>query len=168
MTSPSAVQGGEADARRQIELTYAWEWFHHHVQQRLMAFNFFLIIVGVVSVAYAHAIDAGLEAVGVVVGVFGALVSGGFLMLDVRNQELVDCGSAALRRLEADLGVQPACDGRRRTHLATTGWIGSLAARTQHGRSWVTHARWLRSIEGIVGAMFVAATVWAATGFAGA
>jgi len=164
---PGAAQA-DREQRLQTELNYAWSWFQYHAQQRLTAFNFLLIVVGVVAVAYSQAVEKGWDGVGVAVGALGALIATGFLMLDVRNEELVDCGRAALERLELQLGVCPSHEAGQRVQLAQTGWIGTFAVASVRRTGWISHSRWLRIIEGAVALAFVVAAAWAATGFAGA
>jgi len=41
-------------------MTYAWAWFQYHADQRLKAFNFFLVILGILVVAYGAAMKEGL------------------------------------------------------------------------------------------------------------
>ncbi|MEA2355979.1 MAG: hypothetical protein QOD61_2108 [Solirubrobacteraceae bacterium] len=159
----------EKEQRLETELTYAWNWFQYHAGQRLTAFNFFLVIVGVVAVAFTKALEQGWTVLGAVVAGLGALISIGFLFLDVRNEELVNCGRAALAELERGLRVHPSGDAGDRTHLKR-GAPGTLRGRvTRSGRwaGWIAHRRWLRLIEGTVAIAFVFGAIWAATGFAG-
>ncbi|MEA2297979.1 MAG: hypothetical protein QOF77_915 [Solirubrobacteraceae bacterium] len=158
------MNAGDEDRPSEAQLTYAWSWFQYHAGQRLTAFNFFLIIVGVVAVAFAQAIDKDWEIVGVAVGALGAMIAIGFLALDVRNEELVDCGREALRALEGGT-VHPSRDAHRRVWLEGTGWIGSWASRSDVRRGWISHSRWLRLIELAVAVLFAGAAVWAGFGF---
>jgi hypothetical protein len=43
------VDTATEDKRLEVQLNYAWSWFQYHAGQRLAAFNFFLIIAGVVA-----------------------------------------------------------------------------------------------------------------------
>ncbi len=40
------------------KLDYAWKWFEYHAGQRLVAFNFLLVLMGALSVGYYKAYDA--------------------------------------------------------------------------------------------------------------
>jgi hypothetical protein len=81
------------------KLDYAWKWFEYHASQRLVAYNFLLVLMGALSLAYYTAFrDKDLYAL--VAGLFGALVSCAFLNIDRRNEQLVERGRAALRELE--------------------------------------------------------------------
>jgi len=44
----------------QVKMNYAWGWFQYHADQRLKAFNFFLVILGILIVAYGAAMKEGL------------------------------------------------------------------------------------------------------------
>ena len=43
-----------------VKMKYAWDWFQYHADQRLKAFNFFLVILGILIVAYGTAMKEGL------------------------------------------------------------------------------------------------------------
>lgn len=172
--SPSGGVGGD-EARPNFEFDYAWNWFQYHAAQRLTAFNFFLIIVGLLLVAYAQAIDHGWVGVGVAVGALGALVAVGFSALDVRNEELVNCGRQALLLLEKESRLRLATESAARGQLQETlgdRWVGGLL------HSWVkvkptsraglfTHRLWLRLILAAVGIGFFTGAVWALLGYPG-
>lgn len=83
-----------------VDADFAWNWFQYHASQRLTSFNFFLVIVGLLLVGYAQAVGHSWDGFGVALGMLGALVAAGFLALDVRNDELVQCGLVALEELD--------------------------------------------------------------------
>lgn len=154
------------------ELEYAWGWFEYHASQRLAAFNFFLIIVGFLLVGFAQAVDHQWAAFGIGLGAIGALVAVAFLVLDVRNEELVLRGRDALKDLESGMAVSLARLDRERTMLPEaiawrrdpgklSNWIGPKVA------GLVKHKVWFRFIIGFVGAWFLAGAVWAARGYSG-
>ena len=72
------------------KLDYAWNWFEYHAAQRLTAFRYFLVFLGILLIGY----NSGLEAQNVffasAVGCVGAFVSLAFLALEIRNEELVN------------------------------------------------------------------------------
>jgi hypothetical protein len=155
----------DEDKRLETKLNYAWQWFSYHAGQRLQAFHFFLIIVGVIAVAYAQAIDHHWEVVGIALGVFGIFVGLAFWALDVRNQELVNYGLNALEPLESELtiSVSTEASGDRPMLKPALG-----AAKPLAGAKWLfRHSLWLRLIELLAIALFAGATVWAAEGFPG-
>jgi hypothetical protein len=170
----------KSDEHQRTELDSTWKWFEYHAQQRLTGFHYFLIIVGLIAVAFAQAIDKDLEGFGTIVGALGVLVSVGFWMLDVRNEELVRSGQVALETLQKGFDAQLARDSRERTNLVEVLGVGPVGGRlgrwvdraaTDEDRlrraSVFTHRFWFRTIELSVSVAFLAATFWAAVGFPG-
>lgn len=96
---PAAVPAEQTD-RLKVQIDYAWGWFEYHAGQRFAAFNFFLILVGAAIVGYANAAGGHLPEVGVGIGLIGFIASVAFIVLDIRNRQLVDVGRNALRALE--------------------------------------------------------------------
>src|SRR3989442_13738373 len=96
-------------------LDYSWKWFAYHADQRLKAFNFYLIIVGVLVVGYFKCLEQGWRAIGAVIAAFGAAISLAFWLLDIRNTELVNCGREELKRLEPsfDVHIRENDEGRK-------------------------------------------------------
>jgi len=152
-----------------LQLRYSWDWFAYHAQQRLTAFNFFLVLMGAVAVGYTQALTSDIPELGVAVGVLGAFVALAFWAMDVRNAELVACGRAALDHVEAKLALSIGSEANERVRLK-----GALPGRVQsgiHGHiddQWFTHRRWLRSVIFVMGLLCILAAVWAGTGFLGA
>jgi hypothetical protein len=171
------VTRGDEDKKLELELTYAWDWFQYHAAQRLTAFHFFLIIVSLVAVAYAQSVDKGLEIFGTAAASLGALIAVGFWIIDVRNEELVLCGRAALDGLEEALSVNIRKDDHARKRLPQAlgdRWLGkhlyawiTRNAPKQRRQDLITHRSCLRGIESLVGLVFLAGAVWAAAGFPG-
>jgi protein-S-isoprenylcysteine O-methyltransferase Ste14 len=140
------------DKKLELQLTYAWGWFEYHAKQRLTAFHFFLILVGVLSVAFSRAVDGHWVPIAVALGGFGMLVSIAFFALDIRNEQLVDRGKDALKKLEVRLGV---C-------LVDAHPPSGFKERI------VRHALWFRLIQLAVAGGFAIAIVWALLDFPGA
>jgi len=103
---PTSSESQAEIQRLQLELDYAWNWFQDSASQRLTAFNFFLVTVGLLAVAYAQGADHHWKLFGLVVGALGAIVSTGFLILDIRNEVLVNKGRTALAALESKMGIK--------------------------------------------------------------
>lgn len=172
MPSESAPDGVPSpDAR----LNYAWGWFQYHASQRLTAFNFFLVLVGLLFVTFAQAINHGWSGVGVAIGVLGSLVSVGFWALDVRNEELILSGHKALQTLEDEAGLRVVPrDGDRDNLSETFGrspcgtGLFSRWASGGWGASVFRHRTWLRLIMTAAFLMFLAGTIWAGRDFPGA
>lgn len=163
----------------ELELRFAWDWFQYHAGQRLTAFNFFLILTSAAIVGYANAVASHSAGLGAAVALIGAIVALGFLAMDVRNAELVEYGRRALDKLEEDLPrleIRSGDRGRKELQAALSGsrlekWLYDWANKGQHRQTWfrtvLTHSFWLRLIMAIIGLAFLAAGVWAATGFSG-
>jgi hypothetical protein len=141
-------QGNDASP----ELTYAWNWFAYHAGQRFSAFNFFLVIVGVLTVGFGQAVSNRWIGIGVAIGAFGAAVGAGFILLDVRNKQLVDFGTDALEALELGLAVHIVLDkdGKARPKPPVA-----------------SHTNVFRAIEGLSAMVFAAGMIWALGGYSG-
>ena len=105
MTTPSAQSGTSGNARPdplplKDSLDYAWKWFQYHAGQRMLAFNFLLILMGALSIGYYKAFDSGSHWHAAIVAAFGVVVTFAFLVLEWRNEELVNIGRNALRSIE--------------------------------------------------------------------
>jgi hypothetical protein len=153
---------------KDLELKYAWDWFSYHAQQRLTAFNFFLILMSAAVLGYTQAVNNGLPALGAALGLLGSFVALAFWAMDVRNEELVCCGRAALDELEADLNVSIRTSDRDRKHLADA-MKGPVASklRPNLARDAFTHRVWLRRVIVVMGLLSLAAAAWAVLGFPG-
>lgn len=163
----------------QIEQQYAWNWFSYHASQRISAFNFFLIISGATVAGYfrcvEHLDDPRWHWFGVFVGLFGVLVSVAFVLLDVRNEELVNCGRNALDILEKEVRMDIRENDFKRTCLGES-MPPRWAARRILGEStprWarcilkfvISHRFWFRVIETLTGFAFGFAAWYAWKGY---
>jgi hypothetical protein len=161
----------------ELDYQYAWNWFSYHASQRLTAFNFFLVLLGAILVGYSQAASHDLNVLGAALGLFGALISAAFWVMDVRNTELVECGRAALDRLEWSplLTLRIRQDDESRAYLnsvmygpVTRTMFAALERRSpDFTRRVYKHSFWLRSVMMVVGLASLAATGWALSGFPG-
>jgi hypothetical protein len=164
----------------QLELDYASGWFQYTASQRLTTFNFFLIVVGLLLVAFAQAIDHGWSSFGVCIASLGVIVSVGFLAIDVRNEVLVNKGLAALRQLERKLEIALADRALDSKHLKSVlresligrpiAWLifGSLRRRQlQRLERFFRYRFWFRSVISTVGVISCLGLLWAAHSFPG-
>lgn len=146
------------DKHTPIQIDYAWKWFSYHAQQRLTAFHYFLLVIALLTTGYVTALGSGFIIVERVLCAVGVLISLSFLFLDVRNEELVNDGRAALRKLERaiDITIHRADYKRQEIRFSPfrkqPGWAGLPEVRT-----WHKHGFWLRVIEGLAAGIFVAA-----------
>jgi hypothetical protein len=82
-------------------LEYSWKWFEYHAGQRLSAFRFFMVFLGAIAVALGQALKEGqFHMIALIAGPLGILISVAFLMLEFRNEALVQIGREALKSLE--------------------------------------------------------------------
>lgn len=98
MADPGAPERNELLLKDKLD--YAWRWFEYHASQRLVAFNFLLVLMGALSVGYYKAFTDKQYIYALIVGLFGVFISCAFLNLDRRNEELVQIGRDALKSLE--------------------------------------------------------------------
>ncbi len=91
------------EQRTWLKFTYAWNWFSYHASQRLQAFNFYLIIMGAFAYSYSSLLNKQIFKADRIFYIFFFAVSFLFLLLEIRNAHLVDCGRDALDKLESDL-----------------------------------------------------------------
>lgn len=156
--------------RVELALKYAWDWFNYHAAQRLTAFRAYLIILGVIALGYARFLEIGTTPARVI-GAFGALISVAFLLLDIRNTELVNCGRVALDTIEAEIGSAIREDDRKRRQLyGALGWLSQrllrpLGVRENEPipgilRELTLHQFWLRTILFLLFLAFLSAALW--------
>jgi|GEM_PF-63341 len=81
---------------RNSKQKYAWKWFEFHADQRLRAFYYYLIIIGALSWGYL----SNENSTGRLIAFLSAIMSIAFLMLEIRNANLINLGRKELRRLE--------------------------------------------------------------------
>lgn len=150
MTNPGQQLNGNTDDATKLykeALDYAWKWFQYHAAQRMQAFNFLLILIGALSVGYYTAYNSGDYYQAFVVSCFGVIAVFAFLLLELRNEELVNVGRDALKSLEhhSDFERLP-----RECRLLTK----------DRKRSFVkSHKLWLRVIEFLLLVVFIAAAI---------
>jgi hypothetical protein len=126
---------------------YAWNWFEYHAGQRLMAFRFFLVFLGVLVVGFSTSLKDGNIFFASVVGWFGAFISLAFLILEIRNEQLVNVGRDALMHLEQfdeSLKVHPKLQ---------------LLHIDRRRNPWLSHRYWFRAIYILCIVLFVIGAV---------
>lgn len=88
-------------SEKQLEIT--WKWFEFHANQRLIAFYYFLLITGALAFGYMQCLSNNNSQLALIlpfISILSIFVSIAFLLLEVRNVELVNIGRESLRRLE--------------------------------------------------------------------
>jgi hypothetical protein len=141
------MSGIPAEKLDELKLNYAWDWFKHHADQRFAAFNFFLIVVGAVIVAYATAAGNHQTTLGVAVAGVGAVMAAGFFALDFRNYELVKLASEELKKLEV------------------TGILDMKLTTASDPSRFLTHRFWLRLMLLAFLIALLAGAWWATTDY---
>lgn len=89
--------------KKNLKFNYAWKWFEYHASQRLIAFRFYLIIIGASGWLFLGKNTMGLTYPNnLFFGLALSIISLFFFLLEVRNNRLVNCGRKALDELERD------------------------------------------------------------------
>jgi len=91
------------DDLARMQFDYAWKWFEFHARQRMVMFNYYLIITGIFGNAAILAFDAEYYSVVALVSLLGIVTSAGFIVFDYRNRSMAAHGEAVLEKLEGDL-----------------------------------------------------------------
>ncbi|MDI5891816.1 hypothetical protein [Halomonas rhizosphaerae] len=133
----------------QEKLSYAWNWFEYHAAQRLLAFRYFLVFIGILLVAYNSGLDSKNLMFASATAYIGSFVSLAFLVLEFRNEELVNIGREALKEIEHSDSV--GLDTSSRLRLLT---LDRTRSRLK------SHKLWLRIIYVLCIVAFFAAGYW--------
>jgi hypothetical protein len=62
-TQPGGQSGGSSSQQPssiQLQMKYAWDWFQYHADQRLKAFNYFVVVSGILIAAYGAAMQKAI------------------------------------------------------------------------------------------------------------
>lgn len=163
---PPAAQSGLGEEKRlELALDYTWNWFEYHATQRLITFRYFLVVVGILLVAYSTAVRERWGWVGITVGALGVAVSLSFSQLDIRNRELVEYARVELSRFEERLGLMLRRADLERSQLRESGgwlfrWLYDRLPEARRPSSF-KHGKAFRRLEGLSALVFVAGIVWA-------
>lgn len=159
-------------------LNYAWNWFEYHAKQRFTAFNYFLVLVGVVVVGYIKCVElagksfSSMDQVGMskiwwslasAIGLIGMIISIAFWFLDIRNEELINCARNALESIERSMGLTIRIDDLNRNYLKKSLDIPSRLMPFPWIKHLASHHFWLRSILLLSAFIFLMASLFAAT-----
>ena len=81
--------------------TYVWNYFKLHASQRLIAFNFYIVISTAIAAGYLFTIESSSTPILAIIFSFTiSLLSFVFWKLDVRNKQLINNAEKALKYLE--------------------------------------------------------------------
>jgi len=157
------------DKKLEIQYRYAWDWFSYHAGQRLTGFRFFLIIIGAVFLGYLRLLPSKSPIFAGFICLFGAFISIGFYFLEIRNEELVNCGRDGLKYVEDKIKMQIRENDKKRTYLKDS--LDPLSKKLFNvTKDWrptektcieklTRHRCWLRSIYIIVLIIFFALAI---------
>lgn len=126
---------------------YAWSWFEYHAGQRLVAFRFFLIVLGVLVLGVSTGVKDGEVFLASTISAFGVFISFAFLMLEIRNEDLVNIGRDALIHLEQSDESLKANSKLQLLHI------------DRNRNILISHKFWLRVIYLVCIALFLVATL---------
>ena len=128
--------------------SYAWNWFEYHAGQRLAGMRFFLIFLCVLGAGFYFGVKDGYVVFAQVVAGFGAFTSLAFLILELRNEQLVNVGRNALLYIEHNEDLMKQHPG---LHLLSV---------DRHRNPWLSYKYWFRAIYGVSILLFVVGTVY--------
>lgn len=143
------------------KLDYAWDWLKYHAQQRMTAFNYFLILIGIIVVGYTKCVEmvgksqpnmeqAGMAEIwwfiALAISICGIIISIAFYFLDIRNLELVNCGRKTLDEIENTSNLHVRKDDLDRIGLKESLDIISEKLSESTLKKVVKHSFWLRTI----------------------
>ena len=150
-------QHDEHTTSAQMKFEYAWRYFAYHAKQRVTMFNFFLVGSGIIGNAYGLLLrgESHLQAGGI--ALIGFLVCAVFLMLDVRNHQLVRLGEDALRRVEQDYLLSS--EQAKSDHELPEYAIMSREPKVGEPSRWFKHGTLIRLLEGAAACGFFVAAV---------
>ena len=93
---------------QKLRLEFAWRHFEFHARQRTIMFNFFILLLPLLLAGFFYFVkDGSIQTTNnprfaTLVAVIGAILSGIFGLLDVRNRQLYQVSQDNLRLLEND------------------------------------------------------------------
>lgn len=113
---------------------YAWGWFEYHAGQRLVTFRFFLIVLGVLMVGLSSSVEDENVFLSSAIAASASFIALAFLMLEIRNEQLVNVGREALKKLEESEDFRNAPPELKMFHIDDNRCV------------LVSHKTWLRVI----------------------
>jgi hypothetical protein len=121
-----------------------------HTNQRQNLLNFFLIAAAFLFNAFVAALVGHRYALAGFIGLLGATISSGFMLMDLRNRDLTRAGEIALRDLESRLADI--------YHLDTLRIVESIDKPKYR---WISIGKLMRAIHAAVGLVFLGAAIYA-------
>ena len=128
---------------------HAWNWFALHANQRMQAFNFFVVATAFLIAAYASLVKEK-PAAAAVLAFIGAWLAFWFNRLDARSRQLVEAGEDALRVSQA-----------RRASLADNQSLMILDAVDESASGASSYRRVITVIQWTIIVLFLLGAVYA-------
>ncbi len=122
---------------------YAWNWFEYHAGQRMATFRFYMLFLAVLAAGFYIGVKDGYVVFAQVVAGFGAFVSLAFLILEIRNEQLVNVGRNALLYIENNEEIMQRHPG---LHLLSV---------DRSRNPWLSYKYWFRAIYVLCLLLFV-------------
>ena len=122
-------------------------------------------MISAVIIGYFKCLELQRPRFGFVVALFGALIAIAFWILEIRNEELVNCGREALDSLEDRMSLEIRKDDKNRTRLSSALGPVSKMLHCIAGDRIFKHRFWLRLIHGVTFFGFVSAAIYSWRGF---
>ena len=93
-----SYEGQQISDQRQ----YVWNYFQFHASQRLITFNFYIVISTAIAAGYIVTVGMNsIRMLAILLGFIISLLSFLFWKLDVRNKQMIKNAEEALKYLEA-------------------------------------------------------------------
>ncbi len=154
---------GEASETDLFKLKHFEQQFFYHAEQRMKAFNFFVLFVGFIVVGYANAINDKSSAFGALIGGLGMVASVGFFSIDIRNAKLIHDSQDGFDSCWEDLLTTSLPSTQTdQTPPDTSGKPTGDGARRLSWSLLLTHAFVLRSMQATVFALSFCGMAYAA------
>lgn len=116
-------------------LDYAWKWFEYHATQRLVTFRYYLIVIGILAIALNNSLAQGNFIFVHILCAFGVFISIAFLIVEVRNESLVNLSRDALKEIESGVNFLDnpklrlvSLDRERKWYLSHKFWFRTIFA----------------------------------------
>jgi hypothetical protein len=131
-------------------MTYAWNWFSLHSNQRMQLVNFWIVAMAFMAAAFAAVSQKDLWWISSGLAFCGLATTYAFAYLELRTRVLIDIGRDALRTLEVQLML---ATGMPSMNLAQTG--------KANGRNVMKYKHAIGLLHAVIGSAWLAATIYA-------
>lgn len=141
----------DADERGKLQFDYAWKWFESAAKQRMIMFNYYLVIIGILANALVISYKEGYLSITIAIAFMGILTSFGFLSFDVRNRNMAAIGENLLEKLENQVIFPPEFVDDQGNKMGPLSVERREGMRENQKRTWkanlLKHKYWIRGIQ---------------------